>query len=554
MIDSGGHTIGITLLALGNGAPDLFSIFAAVNSGQSGIATGEILGSGNFITTVVMGIVACSAKATVPWNQLVRDVGFYLFALTLACFIVYNGEVYVWQPVMALLFYITYVVFSIAANYCGNRNRYDGSRRGGLMFQDGDESLIGGEEYIDDYDDEDSLIQMQEFTSKPSRDEDDIGDDSTGPSELETAIHQLEASPKPRRHARAKPTLLEKIGVIEAIDTGPQVDHELVYRTAKGLHRWEVQHKHRAYGADDVLDVSDMYESQKTIFGEEQEEEQEEPNRSFKAFLKQRLERLKEYVAWEEKSFFDKTVYIVTWPLTVWLNLSIPNVERWSRTLRIANPIVSPIIFMVAANGWSASLLGVPVWAVVFTIGFVIAVVIYFTAQRGLPPRFQGLWMLIAFLMCITWIFLIANELVNVLQSMGLILKISQTVLGLTVLAWGNSVGDMIADVVVAKEGFPEMAVAACFGGPLFNMLNGLGISFTWACFLSMPSPYIVKMTTQILLSFIFLGLSLLSTMIVVPLCGFVFPKKYAFYLFTLYACFTVTNLLVELQVFKLHV
>jgi len=68
---------------------------------------------------------------------------------------------------------------------------------------------------------------------------------------------------------------MTSIGVIEAtIDTSEKVDHELVYRTAKGLHRWEVQHKHRAYGADDVLDVSDMYESQKTTFHAEEEDAQ----------------------------------------------------------------------------------------------------------------------------------------------------------------------------------------------------------------------------------------------------------------------------------------
>jgi Ca2+/Na+ antiporter len=28
----------------------------------------------------------------------------------------------------------------------------------------------------------------------------------------------------------------------------------------------------------------------------------------------------------------------------------------------------------------------------------------------------------------------------------------------------------MVADVVVAKQGFQEMAIAACFGGPLFSI------------------------------------------------------------------------------------
>ena len=37
-----------------------------------------------------------------------------------------------------------------------------------------------------------------------------------------------------------------------------------------------------------------------------------------------------------------------------------------------------------------------------------------------------------------------------------------------------------MADVVVAKQGFPAMALAATFGGPLFNLFLGLGLSLTF--------------------------------------------------------------------------
>jgi Ca2+/Na+ antiporter len=51
---------------------------------------------------------------------------------------------------------------------------------------------------------------------------------------------------------------------------------------------------------------------------------------------------------------------------------------------------------------------------------------------------------------------------------------------GMTVLAWGNSIGDTVANVVVARAGFPEMAIAAAFGGPLFNTVLGVGLSVTF--------------------------------------------------------------------------
>ena len=51
-------------------------------------------------------------------------------------------------------------------------------------------------------------------------------------------------------------------------------------------------------------------------------------------------------------------------------------------------------------------------------------------------------------------------------------------VLGLTVLAWGNSVPDLITDVTMARTGFANMAMTACFAGPMCNMLTGLGLGF----------------------------------------------------------------------------
>lgn len=49
--------------------------------------------------------------------------------------------------------------------------------------------------------------------------------------------------------------------------------------------------------------------------------------------------------------------------------------------------------------------------------------------------------------------------------------------MALTVLAWGNSVGDFIANTSIAKKGFAEMALTGCFAAPLFNNVLGLGIT-----------------------------------------------------------------------------
>ena len=48
-------------------------------------------------------------------------------------------------------------------------------------------------------------------------------------------------------------------------------------------------------------------------------------------------------------------------------------------------------------------------------------------------------------------------------QRAGLMLNISPVILGLTVLAWGNSLGDLVADTSLARQGYPQMAIGGVF-------------------------------------------------------------------------------------------
>jgi Sodium/calcium exchanger protein len=50
------------------------------------------------------------------------------------------------------------------------------------------------------------------------------------------------------------------------------------------------------------------------------------------------------------------------------------------------------------------------------------------------------------------------------------------------VLAWGNSMGDLTTNTAMARKGLANMAMTACFAGPLFNLLVGLGLG--WAAYL----------------------------------------------------------------------
>jgi sodium/potassium/calcium exchanger 6 len=93
------------------------------------------------------------------------------------------------------------------------------------------------------------------------------------------------------------------------------------------------------------------------------------------------------------------------------------------------------------------------------------------------PPKIFFCFAIIGFVMSIMWISFTSDIVVDLLQLFGFILGLPKPLLGLTLLAWGNCLGDMNANVAMTKRGFGEMAITGCMAGPIFNILVGMGAS-----------------------------------------------------------------------------
>lgn len=109
-----------------------------------------------------------------------------------------------------------------------------------------------------------------------------------------------------------------------------------------------------------------------------------------------------------------------------------------------------------------------------------VGILIRFFSYRTSAPHdgpVLGLLLGISFGMSVFWIWLFANIMIDLLKMLGLLTGLPTTLLGLTVLSWGNSIGDYMANTSIAKKGFVEMALTGCFASPLFNILLGLGLS-----------------------------------------------------------------------------
>jgi len=85
--------------------------------------------------------------------------------------------------------------------------------------------------------------------------------------------------------------------------------------------------------------------------------------------------------------------------------------------------------------------------------------VLLLTTTPDKPPKYHFMFCFLGFVIAIAWISTVAEEVVGVLKAFGVIIGISEAILGLTIFAVGNSLGDLVADVTVARLGYPVMAL-----------------------------------------------------------------------------------------------
>lgn len=200
-------------------------------------------------------------------------------------------------------------------------------------------------------------------------------------------------------------------------------------------------------------------------------------------------------------------------------------------------PLDHPIIFLIPNIHF-------PLWSVVL-FGSSSLAILHYIVEKEPPKTDQIPTVVIAFMMSVFWISTIAGELLNCLAAIGVLLELPPSLLGMTVLAWGNSVGDLVADVAVAKAGQPAMAMAGCFAGPMFNMLFGLGTALVIQTGNVYPEAYELRFHTSIVVAFVFLIMSLMGSLLVVTWSRFRVPKFWGFCLVALYVVFMVVSLVI---------
>lgn len=86
------------------------------------------------------------------------------------------------------------------------------------------------------------------------------------------------------------------------------------------------------------------------------------------------------------------------------------------------------------------------------------------------------MFVVFAFLQSMLLLSVCSTELMATSVTVGSLGGLSQSLLAATLLAWGNSLQDLVSNVTMSATGFPLVALTACVAAPLFNLLSGIGL------------------------------------------------------------------------------
>nr|KJB44460.1 hypothetical protein B456_007G254300 [Gossypium raimondii] len=215
--------------------------------------------------------------------------------------------------------------------------------------------------------------------------------------------------------------------------------------------------------------------------------------------------------------------WILQTPLNLPRRFTIPRAckDRWSKPVAVVSVTLAPILISVLWDFQDDST-GLMIYGIGCLFGLTFWVLAYLKTEKSSPAD-KCLFSCLAegFIMSVIWSYITAQELVGLLISLGYILGISHTILGLTALAWGNSLGDLITNLTMALNGGPQgaqVALSGCYAGPIFNTLFGLGLSLFSSTWCRYPSPVKIPKDPYLLEPLGFLIATLIWTLLVLPM------------------------------------
>ncbi|KAK8783404.1 hypothetical protein V5799_010233 [Amblyomma americanum] len=514
---------GVTLLAFGNGSPDIFAALAGVRQGSYELVIGGLIGGGIFVTTVVAGSVFLTEPFKLAARPFTRDCVFYFSAAAWAFYLFYTGEITMMHAIGFICLYCVYMTLVVVS---------------GILYQ----RYLAKEQDCKQRDQE-----------KACQDE--------KPAKNETGVVATETTFNGRRAILDDPERSYVVPIaFRYLNTEPHYDDEVVAKSntepesGEGIYYINL-------GADSLEEEVDV--DTLTIVVDKPRrsssvdktpcivEEKEEYSTGLVLDVINKLlsvnldEKEKEPFLMYLVSIFKIPVFFALAITTPVVDLTKKN-NNWCRPLNVIHCVTVPV-FLVFVFGLGQVEIGgqVPLWTVVAAAGALIGTVVFLTSENDKAPKYHYAFAYAGFFVGVVWIYVISMEIVVLLQAVGIVFRISDAILGLTILAWGNGLLDFLANVNIARKGYPRMSISACFGTPCLTLLLGVGIP---SIIQLAGTDNVLVLHYSKLMTVLFSGLatSLLSSLGTMMVTRFQSKRFYGGVLLGLYFTFLVVAVLVE--------
>jgi Ca2+/Na+ antiporter len=140
--------------------------------------------------------------------------------------------------------------------------------------------------------------------------------------------------------------------------------------------------------------------------------------------------------------------------------------------------------------------------------------------------------------MSIAWIIFLSWILVESWVLLASSLGVSEVIIGLTVLAAGTSVPDLLSSLIVAKQGRGDMAVANALGSNIFDI--GICLWIPWIVYLAMSGAPVPVSNGDLSVSIATLFGVLILVVWVFLATNFRINKKVGYIFIAAYICYVV--------------
>jgi sodium/potassium/calcium exchanger 6 len=542
---------GVTLLALGNGAADVSATISAIcvdtENGYK-LSLGALTGAAMFIGCIVAGCVIVVADGVPCRGALVRDATALLIAVSVVGVKLYSGVIGPSAVSLFISMYIFFVLIVLVADVyhravvLPRQARHLAQIEVARQVQEGQAVSERAADALNDLADE----ELERPRGKASRAIDAVmvalSNYGTTPAnqsgwgvESQDILHER---PVVLRGSRG---LLTEEGVPHnylqgrPVESDEDVDESTPYTAMLESSTDNVCVSHGSFAADSWRGA--WHDATQELYFEVQSSWQD--------------------IFDEENSWFDKILMICEYPflLARKLTVPIPCEGYYCRGLVALSLVLSPVWFGVyLLNEHEMNIFwkdGVSYVGILLALFLVIAALVI----RFAPGGAEGVMSIVVstpialygFFIAATWIDFIADKLVNLLDFLGIICRIPAPIMGLTILAWGNSMGDLSANLTMARKGLANMAMTACFAGPVFNILMGLGLGFSRLFAATGESEKSVVVTPAVLIGIIFIVVnSLLIIVTGVFVCKGRIPKQFGYLTLGLYMIYVVTSVSLE--------